>query len=70
MGSSGFEDGVRNAARSGADDDTLGAIVGSIAEALWGVLERCGMFRSIVGCSGADEAEGPLVSPCRDEVGG
>lgn len=41
--SSGFEDAVRRAVSLGADADTLGAIVGSIAEALWGIPEwiRC-----------------------------
>lgn len=33
----GFEDAVRRAVSLGADADTLGAIVGSIAEAIWGV---------------------------------
>jgi len=32
-----FEDAVRQAVSLGADADTLGAIVGSIAEAIWGV---------------------------------
>ena len=35
--STSFEDAVRNAVSLGADADTLGAIVGSIAEAIWGV---------------------------------
>lgn len=35
--SSSFEDAVRNAVSYGGDSDTLGAIVGSIAEARWGV---------------------------------
>ena len=35
--SDGFEDAVRRAVSLGADADTLGAIVGSIAEALWGI---------------------------------
>lgn len=35
--SNGFEDAVRKAVSLGADADTLGAIVGSIAEAIWGV---------------------------------
>ncbi len=35
--SSGFEDAVRRAVSLGADADTLGAIVGGIAEAVWGV---------------------------------
>ena len=37
--SDGFEDAVRKAVSLGADADTLGAIVGSIAEAIWGVPE-------------------------------
>lgn len=32
-----FEDAVRRAVSLGADADTLGAIVGSIAEAIWGI---------------------------------
>ncbi len=32
-----FEDAVRKAISLGADADTLGAIVGSIAEAIWGI---------------------------------
>lgn len=35
--SNGFEDAVRRAVSLGADADTLGAIVGSIAEAIWGI---------------------------------
>ena len=35
--STGFEDAIRKAVSLGADSDTLGAIVGSIAEAIWGV---------------------------------
>lgn len=35
--STSFEDAVRNAVSYGGDSDTLGAIVGSIAEARWGV---------------------------------
>lgn len=34
--SNGFEDAVRRAVSYGGDSDTLGAIVGSIAEAMWG----------------------------------
>ena len=34
---SSFEDAVRLAVCIGADADTLGAIVGSIAEAIWGI---------------------------------
>lgn len=37
--SNGFEDAIRQSVSLGADADTLGAIVGSIAEALWGVPE-------------------------------
>lgn len=37
--SHGFEDAVRLAVSMGADADTLGAITGSIAEALWGIPE-------------------------------
>ena len=32
-----FEDAIRRAVSLGADADTLGAIVGSIAEAIWGI---------------------------------
>ena len=32
-----FEDAIRKAVSLGADTDTLGAIVGSIAEAIWGI---------------------------------
>ena len=35
--SKSFEDAVRRAVSLGADADTLGAIVGSIAEAIWGI---------------------------------
>ena len=35
--SSSFEDAVRKAVSLGADADTLGAIVGSIAETIWGI---------------------------------
>ena len=37
--SNSFEDAVRKAVSLGADADTLGAIVGSIAEAIWGIPE-------------------------------
>ncbi len=37
--STGFEDAIRRAVSLGADADTLGAIVGGIAEAIWGVPE-------------------------------
>ena len=33
----GFEDAIRNAISYGGDSDTIGAIVGSLAEAMWGV---------------------------------
>lgn len=36
-----FEDAVRKAVSLGADADTLGAIVGSIAEAIWGIPDKC-----------------------------
>lgn len=39
MHSTSFEDAVRKAVSLGADADTLGAIVGSMAEALWGIPE-------------------------------
>ncbi|MBQ7423640.1 MAG: ADP-ribosylglycohydrolase family protein [Prevotella sp.] len=39
--STSFEDAVRKAVCLGADADTLGAIVGSIAEAIWGIPEIC-----------------------------
>ena len=35
--SSSFEDAIRKAVSLGADADTLGAIVGSIAEVIWGI---------------------------------
>lgn len=35
--STSFEDAIRNAIACGGDSDTIGAIVGSIAEAIWGV---------------------------------
>ena len=35
--SNSFEDAVRQAVSLGADADTLGAIVGSMAEAIWGI---------------------------------
>lgn len=38
--STSFEDAVRKAVSLGADADTLGAIVGSIAEAVWGIPEE------------------------------
>lgn len=37
--SDGFEDAIRRAVSLGADADTLGAIVGSIAEHIWGIPE-------------------------------
>lgn len=39
MHSTSFEDAIRQAVSLGADADTIGAIVGSIAEALWGIPE-------------------------------
>lgn len=39
MHSKDFEDAVRKAVSLGADADTLGAITGSIAEAIWGIPE-------------------------------
>ena len=38
--STDFEDAIRRAVSLGADADTLGAIVGSIAEAVWGIPEN------------------------------
>ena len=38
--SDSFEDAVRKAVSLGADADTLGAIVGCIAEAIWGIHEE------------------------------
>ena len=38
--STSFEDAVRKAVSLGVDADTLGAIVGSIAEAIWGIPEE------------------------------
>ncbi|EJW89557.1 ADP-ribosylglycohydrolase, partial [gut metagenome] len=40
MHSCSFEDAIRQAVSLGADADTLGAIVGSMAEAIWGIPER------------------------------
>ena len=39
-GSHSFEDAIRKAVCLGADADTLGAIVGSIAEHIWGIPEE------------------------------
>lgn len=39
MTSNSFEDAIRRAVSLGADADTLGAIVGSIAEVIWGIPE-------------------------------
>lgn len=39
LNSTSFEDAIRKAVSLGADADTLGAIVGSIAEPLWGIPE-------------------------------
>lgn len=38
--SNGFEDAVRRAVSLGADADTIGAITGCIAEAIWGIPEE------------------------------
>lgn len=38
--STGFEDAIRNAVAYGGDSDTLAAIVGSMAEAYWGVPDK------------------------------
>ena len=38
--SNSFEDAIRRAVSLGADADTLGAIVGGIAEAIWGIPEE------------------------------
>ena len=38
--STSFEDAVRKAVSLGADADTLGAIVGSTSEAIWGIPEE------------------------------
>ena len=35
--SNSFEDAIRKTMQWGGDSDTLGAIVGSIAEAIWGI---------------------------------
>ena len=35
----GFEDAVRNAISIGGDNDTIAAIAGSVAEAVWGIPE-------------------------------
>ena len=45
--STSFEDAIRKAISLGADADTLGAIVGSIAEAIWGIPEE--IEQSIMG---------------------
>ena len=39
-----FEDAIRRAISFGGDSDTIGAIVGSIAEARWGVPDRIYSF--------------------------
>ena len=39
MSSESFEDAIRRAVSLGADADTIGAIVGSIAEHIWGIPE-------------------------------
>ena len=38
--STSFEDAIRRAVSLGADADTLGAIVGSMAEAIWGIPQK------------------------------
>lgn len=38
--STGFEDAIRRAVSLGADADTLGAIVGSVAEAIWKIPQQ------------------------------
>lgn len=38
--SNDFEDAIRRAVSLGADADTLGAIVGSIAESIWGIPQQ------------------------------
>lgn len=45
--STDFEDAIRRAVSLGADADTLGATVGSIAEAVWGIPKE--MKREVVG---------------------
>lgn len=37
VSSTSFEDAIRNAISSGGDSDTIGAIVGSMAEAIWDI---------------------------------
>ena len=37
LNSNSFEDAIRNAIAFGGDSDTIGAIVGSMAEAKWGI---------------------------------
>ena len=46
--STSFEDAVRKAVRLGADADTLGAIVGSISEAIWGIPKE--IEQTIISC--------------------
>ena len=42
--STDFEDAIRRAISFGGDSDTIGAIVGSIAEARWGIPDRVFSF--------------------------
>ena len=47
LNSTDFEDALRKSVALGADADTLGAITGSIAEALWGIpdwMEKKALF--------------------------
>jgi ADP-ribosylglycohydrolase len=53
--SKGFEDAIRRAVSLGADADTLGAIVGSIAEAIWDIPDD--MKQAILGCLPAEMEE-------------
>ena len=46
--STSFEDAVRKAVSLGADADTLGAIVGSISEAIWGIPKE--IEQAIISC--------------------
>lgn len=43
ISSSSFEDAIRNAISWGGDSDTIGAIVGSMAEAQWGIPRNIAM---------------------------
>ena len=53
--SKGFEDAIRRAVSLGADADTLGALVGSIAEAIWGIPDD--MKQAILGFLPAEMKE-------------